>query len=322
MLQPLDTGLDAFPVVTLTADEVAAVARGQFVRPAGGLPGPGRALSAARRRRDARGHRHGRRAAGSRPTRSSSRRTRGRRRWADPGMHVVEGIDGLRPDLGPDLRGRRRVRRAASRPRLPPRAPRRGGRGRATPGRPSSPSITTPTRSCGAPRRRSCSTRTNGSNGWPPRASRSRSSSTSTRRCGRRRTTRSWSASAPGSRLSGFLMTPDAAFGYERRGTPASLADARRARRVRRRRRPAVHPRRPGRPQLGDPGRDRGRRPGGRRAPPRPAGHDHGCGRRRDRWSVAARLRPAGRAAAGRRVRGPRGRGSHHADGQRRRPST
>ncbi len=40
VLQPLDTGLDAFPVVTLTADEVAAVARGQFVRPAGGLPGP------------------------------------------------------------------------------------------------------------------------------------------------------------------------------------------------------------------------------------------------------------------------------------------
>ena len=41
LLLPLDTGLDAFPVVTLTADEVAAVARGQFIRPAGGLPGPG-----------------------------------------------------------------------------------------------------------------------------------------------------------------------------------------------------------------------------------------------------------------------------------------
>ena len=27
-------------MVTLTADEVAAVARGQFIRPAGGLPGP------------------------------------------------------------------------------------------------------------------------------------------------------------------------------------------------------------------------------------------------------------------------------------------
>jgi tRNA pseudouridine55 synthase len=40
LLQSLDTGLDAFPVVVLTADEVAAVARGQFVRPAGGLPGP------------------------------------------------------------------------------------------------------------------------------------------------------------------------------------------------------------------------------------------------------------------------------------------
>jgi tRNA pseudouridine55 synthase len=40
LLLPLDTGLDAFPVVTLTADEVAAVARGQFIRPASGLPGP------------------------------------------------------------------------------------------------------------------------------------------------------------------------------------------------------------------------------------------------------------------------------------------
>jgi tRNA pseudouridine55 synthase len=39
-LLPLDTGLDTFPVVTLTADELAAVAKGQFIRPAGGLPGP------------------------------------------------------------------------------------------------------------------------------------------------------------------------------------------------------------------------------------------------------------------------------------------
>jgi tRNA pseudouridine55 synthase len=41
LLQPLDTGLDAFPVVVLAPEEVAAVARGQFIRPAGGLPGPG-----------------------------------------------------------------------------------------------------------------------------------------------------------------------------------------------------------------------------------------------------------------------------------------
>ena len=33
-------GLDAFPVVTLTPDELTAVARGQFIRPTGGLPGP------------------------------------------------------------------------------------------------------------------------------------------------------------------------------------------------------------------------------------------------------------------------------------------
>jgi tRNA pseudouridine55 synthase len=40
LLRPIDDGLDAFPVVTLMPDEVAAIARGQFVRPAGGLPGP------------------------------------------------------------------------------------------------------------------------------------------------------------------------------------------------------------------------------------------------------------------------------------------
>ena len=40
LLRPIDDGLDAFPVVTLAGDEVAAIARGQFVRPAGGLPGP------------------------------------------------------------------------------------------------------------------------------------------------------------------------------------------------------------------------------------------------------------------------------------------
>ncbi len=40
LLHPIDLGLDAFPEVTLTTDEVLAVARGQFVRPAGGLPGP------------------------------------------------------------------------------------------------------------------------------------------------------------------------------------------------------------------------------------------------------------------------------------------
>ena len=40
LLRPIDVGLEAFPIVVLSADDVAAVARGQFVRPAGGLPGP------------------------------------------------------------------------------------------------------------------------------------------------------------------------------------------------------------------------------------------------------------------------------------------
>ncbi len=38
LLRPLDTGLDRFPAVELTGDEVAAVARGQYVRPSTGVP--------------------------------------------------------------------------------------------------------------------------------------------------------------------------------------------------------------------------------------------------------------------------------------------
>jgi tRNA pseudouridine55 synthase len=37
-LKPIDTGLEALPVVSLTEDEVAAIAKGQYVRPAGGVP--------------------------------------------------------------------------------------------------------------------------------------------------------------------------------------------------------------------------------------------------------------------------------------------
>jgi tRNA pseudouridine55 synthase len=40
LLRPVDTGLDAFPLVQLTEVEVAAIARGQFVRPEAGIPGP------------------------------------------------------------------------------------------------------------------------------------------------------------------------------------------------------------------------------------------------------------------------------------------
>ncbi|MFL5676476.1 MAG: tRNA pseudouridine(55) synthase TruB, partial [Chloroflexota bacterium] len=38
-MKPIDTGLDSFPVVTISDQETMAIARGQFVRPAGGLPG-------------------------------------------------------------------------------------------------------------------------------------------------------------------------------------------------------------------------------------------------------------------------------------------
>jgi tRNA pseudouridine55 synthase len=37
-LRPIDAGLEGFPVVALTVDEVTAVARGQFVRPAADVP--------------------------------------------------------------------------------------------------------------------------------------------------------------------------------------------------------------------------------------------------------------------------------------------
>jgi tRNA pseudouridine55 synthase len=39
-LRPVDAGLEALPDIVLTAIEVAAIAKGQFVRPAGGLPAP------------------------------------------------------------------------------------------------------------------------------------------------------------------------------------------------------------------------------------------------------------------------------------------
>jgi tRNA pseudouridine55 synthase len=40
LLHPVDTGLDAFPAVHLTEAEVLSIARGQFVRPTAGIPGP------------------------------------------------------------------------------------------------------------------------------------------------------------------------------------------------------------------------------------------------------------------------------------------
>ena len=40
LLLPIDAGLEDFPEVVLTVDEAQQVARGQFVKPTGGLPGP------------------------------------------------------------------------------------------------------------------------------------------------------------------------------------------------------------------------------------------------------------------------------------------
>jgi tRNA pseudouridine55 synthase len=38
LLRPLDTGLDRFPEIALSAEELQAVARGQFIRPSAGIP--------------------------------------------------------------------------------------------------------------------------------------------------------------------------------------------------------------------------------------------------------------------------------------------
>lgn len=37
-LKPIDAGLDALPIVSLTEEEVASIAKGQYVQPAGGVP--------------------------------------------------------------------------------------------------------------------------------------------------------------------------------------------------------------------------------------------------------------------------------------------
>ena len=95
--------------------------------------------------------------------------------------------------------------------------------------------------------------------------------------------------------LTGFLMTPDAAFGFERRGTPATLAEL---------------GQRDGFDVVVVPpftldgqevrsstirDADRGRRPGDGGAPARPARHAHGVDRRRGRRTHPARL-PAARS--------------------------
>ena len=144
----------------------------------------------------------------------------------------------------------------------------------------SSPSTIIPTRSWSGPRRRSCSTRTSGSSGST--AAGVEVTVVQHFDAALRRTPYDVFVERIRARvgLSGFLMTPDAAFGFERRGTPAALAalgerdgfdvvvvppftlDGREVRSS------AIRE------------RDRGRRPGDRERPARPAGDDLG-GRRR-----------------------------------------
>ena len=97
-------------------------------------------------------------------------------------------------------------------------------------------------------------------------------------------------------RLAGLLMTPDAAFGHDRRGTPETVAALGASQGfdlvVRP---PFLIDGRPG-PQLGHPGGDRGRGPRRGGAPPRPAV----CRDRDPRRRRPGLVRDAGRAAAGR----------------------
>ena len=193
-------------------------------------------------------------------------------------MDVVEGIDALRARARAGLRRRRRLRRPASRPRLPARPPRRRGVGARRPAdrhhvRP--PSRRGPDAGRAPPLLLDPEERLERLEAAGRR--RSPSSSTSTRRCAQTPYDAFVERIRARVALTGFLMTPDAAFGFERRGTPRDPGRARGARRLRRRRRAAVHARRPARsaaPTIRD--RDRARRPRRRVAAARPAGHDHG----------------------------------------------
>ena len=95
-------GLDAFPDVALTAEETLAVARGQFVSPAAGLPGPsehyrlrgpdGALVAIATSSRRTAGTGQGVRVARRRSRAAGS---------LTPAMRVVDGVDALPPEAGP-----------------------------------------------------------------------------------------------------------------------------------------------------------------------------------------------------------------------------
>ena len=101
LLRPIDTGLEAFPEVVLTDEETLAVARGQFVSPGAGLPGP----SEHYRLRGPDGtlvaiaSSSGGRLAPDKVFVSPGAR-RGRRALT-PAMRVVNGVDALPREAGP-----------------------------------------------------------------------------------------------------------------------------------------------------------------------------------------------------------------------------
>ena len=214
LLLPIDVGLEDFPVVRLTAAEEEAIVRGQFIRPShalpktaspdhplrlvgedGGLVAMGRVngarIAPEKVLRDVPQARSRERASDSDvegATPSSDDPATSRRAEEAPSAsttsRVVIGLDDLTAGDGPLFvvvgvfdglhRGHLNTSSSACGPRPPEPAP----------GRPSSRSTPIPRRSCWAPPRRSCATRTSASSGWRLPACRSRWSSTSTRRCG------------------------------------------------------------------------------------------------------------------------------------------
>ena len=105
--------------------------------------------------------------------------------------------------------------------------------------------------------------------------------------------------------LAGFLMTPESAFGYERGGTPETVAALGRELGYDVVVVPAVHARRRARAQLGHPRGDRGRRPRPGRAAARPAvlvGRS-GAGDARSRAERSGLRSPCRRRAAAARAR-------------------
>ena len=222
LLRPIDTGLDAFPVVDADrrTSSRPSPAASSSARRAGCPARPTTTGCAARTARwwPSRPRRRGRLApdkvfvVARRPSRAVGLTPR----WTSS-----TGSTRCAPELGPVFVVVGVFDGLHLRPRLPARPPRRRG---AAARRPADGHHLRPPPRRGPDRDRAAAPARPGRAARAARRRRRRGHGRPALRRGaarRRPTTRSSSGSARGSPLSGFLMTPDAAFGFERRGTPA-----------------------------------------------------------------------------------------------------